>query len=77
MEARRNKCVFDALFGGFCFRETRHARHFLYLSALAEQVYALKTLENAAFFRRCGSSAFEAVVLRHKILLFKSIKTNY
>ena len=51
------------LFGGFCFGKSRYACNFLDLAAFAEQIDAFKTLENAAFFGRCGVAAFETVVL--------------
>ena len=59
----RVKCSVPVLFGGLCLGETRYAGNFLNLTAFAEQVDAFKTLENAAFFGRCGTAAFETVVL--------------
>ena len=45
-----HKAVCAGLFGRFCFGKARYARDLFQRSAFAQQVYALKTLENAAFF---------------------------
>jgi len=57
------------LFGGFCLGKTRHARDRLNRTAFAQKVDAFKTLENAALFGRCGTTAFETAMLGHNSLL--------
>ena len=51
------------LFCGLGLGQTRNSAVILPHTALAEQIYAFKTLQNAALLGRCGSAALKTAVL--------------
>lgn len=65
-----NTQQYCALFGGFCLGQTRYARNRLQRAAFTQQVDTFEAFENTALFRGRRPTAFETVVLRHKITPF-------
>lgn len=68
----------ENLFSGLCLGETRNACYGLDRAAFKQKVNAFETLQNAAFFGRCGTSALKTVMLGHECSpLYKINKALY
>ena len=65
---QKGMCRNKKLFRGFCFGKSCNSAVIFPLASLCEQVDTFKSFKNAAVLRRCGTSAFQAVVLRHKFI---------
>lgn len=69
----RTACKNRELFRGLRLGQPRDARDGLYGAALAQEVYALETLQYATLFGRCGTSALKTAMLGHKFSPFYKI----